>query len=402
MAKKNKRTKKHKAGKTRVLNLENPRIFYKQIGLKPLVKPNEVGTSSHMEKELIKYRGKEAVSNIEKSIEDPTKAFDLYHSCLQYVKVWYGVDFNRICSIASELADLSIPAKSNILDIGGGPGHLAFWLANIWNAANVTVADMHAEIGSEWAANIKENRVSFINSMLPELREIREQQYDVIVLSRILSFLNELNLPEGIMGLNIKAFLESEEGLRLFSELEKIGKRLYELTNSKGQLVIVDSWSADRVWLVCKAFEKVDLFIDIKRFYPEKIGIEPSVIVFSKSIDNIPIKDLPYSLSTVVKFPSGPPVYLGTTAESIRNLFINGNVLAHFEYKSNDNKIYKYNEIIEREGLILVYRADNGGIKNAWIYPAIFINDILKSFHTIENDLMMKGSGRIINKVLPN
>ena len=349
-----------------------------------------------------KCGGKEAVSTIEKSNKEPTKAFEFYHQSLQFTKIWYGNDFNRVCIIASDLANLSIPTKSNILDIGGGPGHLAFWMANIWDAYSVTVADIHTDIGVEWAAQINEDRVCFINSLLPELREIGESKYDVIALSRVLSFIKELNLPEGIMGLDIKDFVESEEGLRLFSELEKIGKRLHELINSKGQLVIVDSWSADRVWLVCKAFEKVGLFIDIKRFIPEKVGREPSVIVFSKSIDRIPIKDLPYGLSTVVEFPSGPPVYLGTTAESIRNLFINGDVIAHFEYESNDNKINKYNEIIEKEGLILVYRADNGGVKNAWVYPAIFINDILKNFKIIENDLIKKDSGKIINKVVPN
>jgi hypothetical protein len=167
-------------------------------------------------------------------------------------------------------------------------------------------------------------------------------------------------------------------------------------------LIVVESWSADRVWLICKAFEKVGLFIDIKRFYPEKVGIEPSVIVFSKSTDKIPITDVPFGLSTVVTFPTGPPVYLGTTAESFRNLFINGNVLVHFQFESDDNTIHGVYEVIEKEGLILAYRANIDGIKNAWIYPAIFINDLLQTFREIENDLIKKGSGRIINKVIPN
>jgi len=402
MAKKSKKSKKQKPDKGRVLNLKNPWIFFKQIGLRSLVKPHEEGSTYHIEKELIKYQGKEAISMIEEYQEDSNKAFDIYHSCLQFAKIWYGADYNRICAIASELADLSVPAKSDILDIGGGPGHLAFWMANIWDAFSLTVADMHSDLGAEWVAQINENRVSFVTTLLPELKEIGKRQFDVVVLSRILSFLQELNLPEALIGFNIKEFEESEEGLRLFAELVKIGKRLHELIKSKGQLIVVDSWSADRVWLVCKAFEKVGLFIDIKRFYPEKVGIEPSVIVFSKSIGKMPIADLPHCLSTVVKFPSGPPVYLGTTAESFRNLFVNGNVLVHFQFESDGNKIHSVFEIIEKEGLILAYRANYDGIKNAWIYPAIFINDILQTFREIENDLLKKGSGRIINKVLPN
>jgi hypothetical protein len=402
MTKKNRKTKKRETSKAKVLNLKNPRIFFKQIGLRALVKPNEDGTPRHMEKELIKLRGKEAVSTIEQSFKDPAKAFDLYHSSLQFVKVWYGADYNRICSIASDLADLSIPAKANILDIGGGPGHLAFWMANVWDVSSVTVADMHADIGSEWAAQIKEDRVGFVNTLLPDLKEIGRRQFDVVVLSRILSVLKDLYLPDGMIGFNINEFEESEEGQRLFAELEKIGKRLRELINSKGQLIVVESWSADRVWLICKAFEKVGLFIDIKRFYPEKVGIEPSAIAFSRSTEKIPINDVPYGLSTVVKFPTGPPVYLGTTAESFRNLFVNGNVLVHFQLESNDKEIHSVFEVIEKEGLILAYRANYNGIKNAWVYPAIFVNDILQTFREIENDLLKKGSGRIINKVLPN
>ncbi len=198
------------------MNLKNPRIFFKQIGLKPLVKSDEEATTYHMEKELIKRRDKEAANVLEKSKEDRTKAFGLYNSHLAFVKIWYGADYNRISGIALELSDLSIPTKSNILDIGGGPGHLAFWMTNIWDASSVTVADMYTDVGAEWAAQINEDRVSFINSLLPDLREIGVRQFDVIVLSRVLSAIKELNLPEGIMGLDIKAFVEAKKACDYF------------------------------------------------------------------------------------------------------------------------------------------------------------------------------------------
>ena len=400
MSKKKKNKKRFNGNKT-ISNSRNPKVFFKKIGIKPIVKPGEEGTIDQMEMEVQKRCGQNTINKVSKVYDDinPADGFDVYQSDLRLAKIWYGANFYRICDIAARLAELSIPAKSKILDIGGGPGHLAFWMANIWDASSVMVTDLYPDVGTQWAANIKERRVKFVNSRLPELNEIGKEKYDVVVLSRVLSFMSELSLTKRMSDLTTASYFQSEEGSRIFVELKKIGNRLKDLVKSDGQIIIVDSWSDVRVLLIGKAFEIVGLYIDIKRFLVKRIGVEPSVIVFSKSIESVPLKDLPHSLSTALHFPDGFPVYIGTAACSIRNLFKDGEIKARFEFESNDKRIKKYNEIVEKEGLLLFYRADNQGLKNARIYPSIFILDLLQTFDELKDELTAENSGKIFNSI---
>jgi hypothetical protein len=372
---------KHRNQKTRVLNSKNPRLFFKQIGIKPLVKPDEQGTIDHIEQQVLKRFGSAFFENRIRSIENSKQAFSYYHSDLDLVKIWYGADYNRICNIASDLANLDMPVNCNILDVGGGPGHLSFWMANIWNPSNVTVADINPIVGQLWADEIKESRVSFVKSRLPELEEFKGQNFDTIFLSRILSAMDELNLPD-----NVNNF-QDEEVRRLLVKLEQIGKRLSELVTPQGQVVVIDSWSSHRILLVGKAFEKAGLLIDLKRFNPQKVGLEPSIIVFSKSTEPVPLSDLIYSLSTAVQFPLSPPQFSGTAAESLRVLFGDGKIRSQFECESKNYEEKLRNEIIEKEGLILAFRYSSLGLRAAWIFPGIYICELMRIFDELQSDL---------------
>ena len=212
---------------------------------------------------------------------------------------------------------------------------------------------------------INENRVEFIESRLPELDGLGGREFDVIFLSRVLSAMEDLVLPDYV------ADFQGEEVQRLIYDLEKIGTRLRELVKPQGQVIVLDSWSDHRVLLVGKAFENAGLYVNPHRFIPERVGFEPSVIVFSKSNEPVPLKDRIYSLSTVVRFPPRPQQYSGTAAESLRVLFGDGEIKAHFEYKSKARGLTLYNEILEKEGLILVFRSESGGGKGAWIFSGI-------------------------------
>ena len=386
MAKKNKkRSKKNKA----TFNSANPKVFFKNIGIKPLVKPYEEGSIDIVEQEVLRRCGSNAINQVEGIYDDfeSNNAFNVYHSNLSLVKIWYGASFYRLCRIATQLSEVSIPPKSKILDIGGGPGHFAFWMANIWNVSNIMVTDRFPEVGTQWATNIKEYRVKFINSTLPELNEISDGKFDVVVLSRVLSFMPELNLPYTAMDLTAASYLQSEEGHQVYNKLIRIGDRLNEIVETDGKIIVVDSWSDLRVLLVGKAFEHSGLYINIQDFNTDKVGAEPSVIVFTKSINPMPVKDLPHSLATALYFPDEPPVFLGTAACSIRNLFKDGEIKDQFEFESNTKKLKRYHEIVEKEGLLLVYVAENDGIINAWIYPSIFVLNLLRDFEELKKKL---------------
>jgi len=380
MGKNKKRNLSLKNEKVRVLNCKNPRIFFKQIGIKPLVKPDEQGTNDHIEQQVVKRFGRAFFEKLMESIGNSEQAFSKFHSNLDLVKIWYGADFNRICNIASDLSELDMPLNSNILDVGGGPGHLSFWISNLWGSANVTVADINPTVGQLWADEIKENRVSFVNSSLPELKEFKGKNFDAIFLSRILSAMNELNLPDAVDN------FQDVDAQNLLIKLEQIGNRLNELVTSQGQVVLIDSWSSHRILLVGKAFEKAGLFIDLKRFKPCKVGLEPSIIVFSKSIEPVPLKNLIYSLSTTVLFPSKLPHFCGTAAESLRALFSDGEIRFQYEWEAEDSEQIWRNEIIEKEGLVLAFKYSSIGLRVAWIFPGIYIYELIRKFDKYQSD----------------
>jgi len=368
-------------------NLLVPKVFFKRIGIRPIAKPEEEGSLENMEKEIQRRFGQDIFNKVAKMYDDenPVSGFDVYHSDLRLVKIWYGVAFYRLCDIASRLAELSIPEKLNILDVGGGPGHLSFWLAQIWNPAYIVVADSFAEVGTEWAKRLKEHRVSFIASKLPELEEIGNETYDVVILSRVLSFMPELNLPQSIPDWTLRSYLKSKAGNELYTKLFNIGKRLNDIIVHDGRVIVVDSWSDFRAMLIGKAFEAAGLNINTELFTPEKVGPNPSPIVFTKSVKPIPLKDIPRGLSMVIRFPTGPPVFIGTAACTIRNFFNGGKTIDRFEYEDTENQRKGYNEIVEKEGLLLIYKATNDGIHNAWIFPGICIWKIWQVFNEMKN-----------------
>jgi SAM-dependent methyltransferase len=380
---KKRNSRKRQNNKNKSFNTTNPKVFFRQIGIKPLVKQGEEGTRAHLERAVVKRCGQNAIKQIAKFHDncDGLEPFCYYHSDLKLVKIWYGADFNRICDIVLRLNEINIPANPTVLDIGGGPGHLAFWMANIWNASSVTVADINITAGPIWAKEINESRVNFVKSKFPELEEVGDRKYDVVVLSRILSAMDELNLPESISDIN------DNEVQRLLAELEKAGNRLKNLVKPQGQVIVIDSWSCDRVLLVGKAFEKAGLYINLKKFIPERVGLEPSIITFSKSLENVPLKDLTYSLSIAAQFPPESPQYFGTVADSFRALFGNGEIKTEFEYESRGKGLNFYNLILEKEGLILVYRTDNQGRRAAWIFPGVYICDLMQKVEKLKNDL---------------
>jgi 2-polyprenyl-3-methyl-5-hydroxy-6-metoxy-1,4-benzoquinol methylase len=385
---KKKKTKKRYNSNISTSNSKNPKVFFKKIGIRPLARPGEEGTIDQMDKEVQRRFGQNTINKVSKVYDDinPPNGFDVYHSDLRLAKIWYGANFYRICDIAARLAELSIPAKSKVLDIGGGPGHLAFWMANIWDVSSVMVTDGFPEVGIEWAANIKERRVNFINSTLPDLIEIGDEKFDLIVVSRVLSFMSELNLPESMPDFTIGSYLQSEGGSELFTKLVDIGKRLKDIVTPDGQVIIVDSWSDIRVMLIGKAFETSGLHINIEHFKPDKVGPEPSVIVFTESTKPIPLKDLPHSLSMAIKFPVGPPVYLGTAACTIQSFFKDGEIVDRFEFEEADEQLKGFTEIVEKEGLLLLFKATNRGIHNAWIYPGIYIQYLLEVFEEMKEE----------------
>jgi protein-L-isoaspartate O-methyltransferase len=186
----------YKEKKETVLNPGYPKTFFRSIGIKPYVKENEERDLQHFEKAIRNRFGKETLSLFKDALNAPDSRpmRHLCHTRLEFVKIWYGVDFPRICLVANLLQEIDIPDNRNVLDLGGGPGHLAFFMSKLWPDSKITVLDKYSHLGKEWANEIKENRVHFKDGQLSDLKTIDGCKFDLIIMSRVIGNLEKLSM----------------------------------------------------------------------------------------------------------------------------------------------------------------------------------------------------------------
>ena len=105
------------------------------------------------------------------------------------VRLLMGSDFHRIVEVAWLLAQLPEPSGSRILDIGGGPGHLALWMTRCWRSATVTVMDRIASaVAQEWTGALPSSGIRFVDGDLPgNLTAVAGQQFDRVVLAYVVA-----------------------------------------------------------------------------------------------------------------------------------------------------------------------------------------------------------------------
>ena len=152
--KKNKKKKRHNSRKKIVTN--NPKSFFKKIGIKPLLEISK-GQLTNILKEKF---GQETADECWQKLDEGHKEhYYFWHTNLELAKMKYGNDFDIICDIAHQIKTLPIKPNMKILDIGGGAGHLSFYMADYWDNVSVTVADQFPNLGIEWAHEIGEKRV---------------------------------------------------------------------------------------------------------------------------------------------------------------------------------------------------------------------------------------------------
>ena len=401
---KKKKNKKHSNKKKSALTARNPKSFFKAIGIKPLVNVNEKRKSYHIEEEILKRFGPDTAEAFNAVFNEGNleTAFDFCHKSLDLVKIWCGAEFNRICLIAEKLKQLSIPNIRNVLDIGGGAGQIAFFMAKLWPNFSITVADKFKHIGREWAKEIGEDRVHFIDALLPDLKSLESQRFDLIILCRVIGSMEDLNLPSGsgAKAFDTELYFESQEGKRLFDEIEKIAKAISGHLKDDGRLVVIDSWSALRVLIVGRAFERKGLFIDLKHFLPERVSRNYSTIVFSKSKTSSPIQDIPRGLSIIRNFGNveQASIFSELAAESLRKVFNDATVIVKSEYINEDDGVAFQDEILEKEGLSLTYCTRDDGGRVAILASSLSIPYNIKFLKGLQNSKSSNDKKSILKK----
>ena len=381
---KNKQQNRHSASHTQEKIL--PQAFFRKIGVTPFIDPND----QLLYRVVKKRAGKELADkfyDFAHNQKDHYSAMNLSFSDLELAKLWYGNNLIEACKIAEELDTLSVSAGANILDIGGGPGVLAFWMSHIWKDCHVTVADKFSEVGTKWAMEIGFDRVKFIDALLPDLKNIPDHAYDVVVMSRVLRYVDGVDMPRFLNTHNVADYPESEDGLGFSLRFGDLIAKIKRVLAPNGHLVIIDGWNPSSVYLTCKAMEQSGLFLDSEFFRYERVSRELSAIAFSDSIKMPdPSLDLSMGMSASPSFPQIPIPFMETLAESVRKLFGDTKPIMEFEYAPNKDKIKWKHEILEKHGLALIYITNGFCDRRALLYPAIAIPKLLKSYDEAMNN----------------
>jgi len=388
---KDKKNGKIESGKN-IPTMRSPKDFFRKIGIKPEGSGN--GEFEDLEKAILKRNDPEIVE----AFNDKHGNFDrFFHDSLDLVKLYYGAQHKHLYRIAEELARLPVPPKSQVLDIGGGPGHLAFWMAKVWGCP-VTVADKYSDLGEQWAKEIRAQNVIFVDALLPDLNPLKNEGYDIVVLSRVLNFILQEALPGNMNNFSTRDYLDSPQAKELIDRIEAVLEGAFRVLAPQGKVVIIESWSDARVFLIAKAFERKGLFVDLDSFSPERLSHNLSVIVLSRSLRPSHIKDPLLALAAVVTFGDVPRIG-GWAAEQIRSFF-NVSPTMVLEYASGDERGNMLHELLEQDGLALWYITSTVGGKTATLYPAVEIPRLIRELKHTAQELQDQKLGNITKQFL--
>ena len=376
-----------------------PRGFFQKIGITPFIDPND----KLLHKKFRKKVGPKIADDFYHEVyinENHNAALDIAFSHLGSSKLWYGNALIETSRIATELETLSVPDNAKILDIGGGPGVLAFWMTTIWKDSHVTVADKYSKVGMEWAKEIGNNQVTFIDSLLPDLVVIPEYAYDVVILSRVLSYLKWMTFPKYISAYNIEDYFKTQSGADFKNKFIEVVEKIKRVMLPDGHIIFVEQWHASNILVVCKLFEQCGLYIDPDFFLLDRVSENYSVIAFSQSVKGAADHNFSLGMSALMNFPRTPFPFIGSLAEAIRKTFNEGVIIAEIEVERKENNLKMKHEFIMRDGLALLYTTDTYGNRRSLLFPSVKLSEIMKELENIINMFESDNSTKIINRLL--
>lgn len=370
----------------------SPKDFFRNIGIKP--EGSGMAEIEDIEKAILKRNDPKLIEAFNSS----RGSFEhFFHDSLDLVKLFHGMEHKPLYRIAEELAQLPVPPKSHVLDIGGGPGHFAFWMTKIWDCP-VTVADKYNNLGEQWAKEIRAQNITFVDALLPDLKPLKNEEYDIVVLSRVLNFILQEALPGNLNNFSTRDFIDSPSVKELIDRIEDLLEGAIRVLAPGGRVVVVESWSDARVLLIAKAFEKRGLFADLDFFSPERLSENLSIIVFSRSPFCTHIKNPSLGLAATVNFGNVTRIG-GWAAELMRTFFGNVSPTMVLEYTSGDERGAMLYEILEQEGLALRYVTSTTGHRSATLYPAIEIPRLVEELKQTGQEVEDKKQGKITRQV---
>lgn len=375
----------------------NASQFFRNIGLKRL-------TNKEFDRFLESHGGQDLLRELNvayaKIHEDRLAVLTVMHSDLQLARQAVAQDFERLCNAAGMLSTVELPPNPRILDLGGDIGQLAFWMARHWPSCSVTVVDpVGANLGRQWAAEIGIDNVDFVEGTYHDLQDFNEGEFDLIVLSAVLTSTLGEEFPTQVTGLSRNDFLASSTVRSIINDLTEASLVMSRILKRQGIIAWIECWSDARLLIVGHAFDAASFTIDWNQSaleqQDEHAKVIWSLLVLSQSAD--PIPDATLSAITYTRMSRKPLRFVGGAAESIRDVFADVEPLWLFEAEYIESGEVLRIEILQREGLLLYYKTTEQGHREAEMASTAGLPGLMRVVKQYE-DMIDAGKATLIQK----
>lgn len=362
----------------------NPIKFFRRLGL---VESSPEATR----RALQKVGGEQYSIKLEKARNEAMQQgnWESFYELLQHDLTTFVAnvthDIPRMTRSAELIAELNPMPGMNVLDIGGGPGQLAFWTAETWADAHVTVLDLYgAKIGEIWRRQLHTDRVTFKKGSWEDLDPDRYGPYDFAVISSVLylhaakpAFAVGANFEIGQSGVGHLTAAQEQGILALRAFFE----RLTPVMDLESSLLIIEPWTPTSARLLALSLEGTEWGFDIAYSHPSRMKNHP-VSLFLLSRGSKEKSEYFQAAASALTLPHEVQELGSASADAFRRAF-RGEVKGRLSVRYDDGHIMHV-EVFEGEGLGGVYeQATNGYSRVLWgsLFQRVQYNAVLAQYY---------------------
>lgn len=344
-----------------------PVKFFKRLGLVEM--PPEA-----IRRALQKVGGQQYSINLEKARNEGKERsdwkpfYELLHYDLATFIANVSHDIPRMVRTAELIAELDPVPNMRVLDIGGGPGHLAFWTAVTWANARVTVLDSYGgKIGEVWKQKLRTDRVNFKEGNWEDLNPEQYGPYDFAVISSVLysnsamsALTAEANFQIDQPEASVLTIVQQQgiNALRAFFEC------VTPVMDPVSSLLLIEPWTPTSARLLALSLEGTEWGFDIAYSHPSRVKDHSvSLFVLSRGSENK--SEYFQAAACALTLPHEMQELWSAGADAFRRAF-KAEVKGRLSMRYDDGHIMHV-EVFEGESLGGVYeQATNGYSRLLW------------------------------------
>lgn len=295
--------------------------------------------------------------------------YELLHQDARVFAAMVAHNLPRLMCAAKLIAGVTPVPGMRVLDLGGGPGHLAFWTAEVWPQAQVTVVDPHgAALGEQLARQQRTDRVTFTPGSIDTLTPDQHGPFDFAIVSSMLAlhgaapaFADEAAFPADQTD-DAPLTVWQRQGV---AALQRFLTRITPVMDPESSLLLIEPWTPSSARLLAHALETTEWGFEVAHCAPSRGEQDQWVSLFMLTRGYREKREYARAAANAVALPDKLQILSSTAAESFRRAF-QGETQGRLAVKYGDGHTLQV-EVFEAEGLGGVYeQATNGYSKLQW------------------------------------